>query len=66
MKKFIIVIEETVVEEFEVTAESAEKAMAIAEQKYKSSEFELAPGEVQYKQMRIVNPENEVTEWIEF
>ena len=66
MKKFIVAIEETVIEEFEVTAESAEKAMSIAKKKYKSGELELAPGEVQYKQMSIVNPENEVTEWIEF
>lgn len=66
MKKFIVAIEETVVEEFEVIAESAEEAMSIAEKKYKSGEFELTPGEVQYRQMSIVNSENEVTEWIEF
>lgn len=66
MKKFIIAIEETVTEEFEIIAENAEKAMRIAEKKYKSGEFVLSPGETQFKQMSIINPEDEATEWVEF
>ena len=66
MNNFTIVIEETVVEEFKVIANSAKEAMTIAKNKYKSREFELNPGEVQFKQMRIVNPESKMTEWCEF
>ena len=66
MKKFIIEIEETVVEEFEIMAENTGKAMRIAEEKYKNGEFVLRPGEAQFKQMSIINPEDEATEWVEF
>lgn len=66
MKKYTIAIEETVVKEFEVYAGDSEEAMKIAEKKYKNGEFILNPGEVQFKQMCILKPENEVTEWSEF
>ena len=63
MKKFTVVIEETVVNEFEVIAESEEEALEIASQKYRNCEFVLEPGEVQYVQMRTVYPNK--TEWVE-
>lgn len=66
MKKFIVAIEETVVDEFEVIAEDAEEAMRIAEEKYNDCEFILCPGNLQFKQMSIIKPEDEVTEWVEF
>lgn len=66
MRKYTIVIEETAVKEFEVYAGNSEEAMRIAEKKYKNGEFILDPGEVQFKQMCISKPENEVTEWSEF
>ena len=66
MKKFIIAIEEMVVQEFEVFAENSEEAMNKAIENYKSGKFVLEPGEVQFKQMAILKPENEVTEWCEF
>lgn len=66
MKCFKIAIEETVVSEFEVIAENADKAMEIAEINYRKGKFVLEPGEVQFKQMAIVTPENEVSEWTEF
>ena len=64
MKKFIIAIEETVMQEFEVMAEDGIEAMEIAEQKYRKGEFVLEPGEVQFRQMASVG--DELTEWIEF
>ena len=64
MKKFIIAIEETVVQEFEVTAENSIDALEIAEEKYHKGEFVLAPGEVQFRQMASVG--DEPTEWMEF
>ncbi len=66
MKKYTIAVEETLVKEFKVYASNAEEAMKIAEKKYRNGEFILDPGEVQFKQMCISKPENEVTEWSEF
>lgn len=47
MKKYIITIEETIVQDFEIEAESPEEAFEIAEKKYDAGEFVLEPGEVQ-------------------
>lgn len=65
-QKFIIAIEETVVQKFEIITDTAEKAMEIAEEQYRKGVFTLSPGEVQFKQMAIVKPEKEATEWCEF
>ena len=64
--KYTITIEETVAKDFEIEAESAEEAYEIAEQKYKSGEFVLDPGECQFKQIAITSPSKEATEWREF
>lgn len=64
--KFVIAIEETVSEYFEVEAEDAEEAIVIAEEKYNKGEFVLEPGNLVYKQMAIVKPADEVSEWIPF
>lgn len=64
--KYIITIEEMISEDFEVEAESAEEAMNIAEEKYKKCEFVLEPGNLTFKQMAVISPENETTEWTEF
>lgn len=66
MAKYTVTIEETVSQSFEVEAESAEEAMAIAEQKYNDGEFVLEPGELVSKQMAITSPDSETTEWTEF
>ena len=66
MKTFTIAIEETVVEEFKVIANDVEEALKIAEHKYRNEEFILCPGEVQSRQMAVLNLSNEVTEWVEF
>lgn len=64
--KYIIAIEETVSEYFEVDAETAENAMKIAEEKYHSCEFVLEPGNLICKQMAVMSPDNEATEWVKF
>ncbi len=64
MKKFIIAIEESLVQEFEVSAENCFDALEIAERKYNSGEFVLEPGEPQFRQMASVG--DEPTEWMEF
>lgn len=63
--KYTITIEETVTKDFDIEADSAEEAYETAEQKYKSGEFVLDPGECQFRQMAITNPSKESTEWRE-
>ena len=64
--KYTITIEETVAKDFEVEADGAEEAYEIAEQNYKSGGLVLDPGECQFKQIAIITPSNEATEWREF
>lgn len=64
--KYTITIEETAAKDFEVEANSADKAYEMAEQKYKSGEFVLDPGECQFKQIAVTKPSEETTEWREF
>lgn len=66
MKKFVITIEELISQNFSVEANDAEEAMKIAEEKYKNNEFVLEPGNPVAKQMAIIGPEDEATEWCEF
>ena len=64
--KYTITIEETCAKDFEIEAESANEAYEMAEQKYKTGEFVLDPGECQFRQMAITKPSDEATEWQEF
>ena len=67
-KKFVVDIEEMIVQSFEVEAESMEEAMEIAERKYFNGEFVLGgDADVAARQMRA-STENfeEQTEWTEF
>ena len=66
MKKYRIAIEETCVQEFEVEAEDSALALELAERKYKNGEFVLEPGEPQFRQLAVVSPSDESTEWVEF
>ena len=66
MKKYTIAIEETIVDEFEIEANDFNEAMNIAEEKYREGEFVISPGEVQFKQIAVISPSCERTEWNEF
>lgn len=66
MKNYVIAIEETVVQNFEVEANSQEEALRKVETGYKNGHYVLESGEVQAKKMSIVKPEQNATEWIEF
>lgn len=67
MKKFKIVIEEMVSEEFEIEAETLEEAMEIAEEQYNNGTIVLEPGNLVAKQMMAEDVDTgECTEWTEF
>ena len=65
-KDYIVKIEETVVEEFVVSASSEIEALEIAKEKYHTGEFILTPGEVQFKQVAVVNQKKSDMKWVEF
>lgn len=65
MKTYTIGIEEIVSCVFTVEAEEAESALEIAKEKYRSGEF-VVIGEVQSKNIAVLEPENEQTSWDEF
>ena len=64
--RYKVLIEETVVGEFEVEASSDEEAMDIVIKNYKEGVFVLEPGEITNKQISIIDDDNQSTEWIEF
>lgn len=64
MQTYKIGIEEIVSAEFKVEAENSEQALEIAKEKYRSGEFVLEPGELQSKNISILEPI--CTEWKEF
>lgn len=66
MKKYTIAIEETVVDKFEIEANDFNEAIDIAKEKYSKGELVLSPGEVQFKQIAVISPSCECTEWSKF
>ena len=66
MKNYVIAIEETVVQNFEVKANSQEEALRKVETGYKNCHYVLESGEVQAKKMSVLNSDNESDKWIEF
>ena len=66
MSKYIVAIEETLVNEYEIEANDEKDALEIARKKYKECEIVLSPGEVQLKRMGIISPRNQLMKWIKF
>lgn len=66
MKKYVVAIEETVVQNFEVEANSREEALRKVETGYKNGNYVLESAEVQAKKMSVLNSDNEFDKWIEF
>lgn len=64
MKKYNIVIEETLNQEFEVFAKNKSEAIRIAINKYQNDEFILCPGELTHTQLSIID-HNKETDWID-
>lgn len=53
MKKYVIAIEEVVVQNFEIEADSQEEALNKLETGYKNGIYVLEPGEVQSKRCQL-------------
>ncbi len=66
MKKYRIVIEETISEEFEIEATSEQEAIAKAINEYEEGNFVLSSGNVEYRQMAVIGEDDEIKDWIEF
>jgi len=66
MKKYRIVIEETISEEFEIQATSEEEAISKAINEYHEGNFVLSPGNVEYRQIAVIGEDDEIKDWIEF
>ena len=66
-KLFQVIIEETVSESFDVYADNIDKAIQIAQDKYKNGEFVLAPGSITDRKIFAVDKDiNLKKEWIDF
>ena len=64
---FLVTIEETISEEYIVTAESVENALQVAVEKYQKEEIVISPGNLVGKQIMVHDKENNTyTDWIEF
>ena len=66
MKMYTITIEETISQEFDIMANNAEQARAIAIEIYNLGELVLAPGNLIHKQMKVHSDTDNSDEWIEF
>lgn len=62
--KFKIAIEETIVQKFEVEAETSEEALDIAREKYRNGEFVVDNGECEDTVMAVVEPQFQITDWV--
>ena len=59
-----VTIEETIVQDFEVEANSREEAYEIARKKYRDNEFVLESSECNYQQMSIPDEKSgDLKEW---
>ncbi|MDD7208140.1 MAG: DpnD/PcfM family protein [Faecalibacterium prausnitzii] len=59
-------IEELISQTFDVMAENETDARRIVEEKYKSGEFVLEPGEVTVRHMAVTESGNDTETWMEF
>ena len=66
MKKYVVTIEETTSQNFDIMANNSEQAIAIAIEKYNLGELVLAPGNLIHKQMKLHSDTDNCDEWIEF
>ena len=66
MKKYRLIIEETISETFEIEANSKEEAISGAIQKYNNGNFVVGSDNVEHRQISIMGDNGELTDWIIF
>ena len=66
MRKFHVVIEETISETFEIETISEEDAVSKAIQEYKAGNFIVGSDNLEHKQISVVGKDGELTNWIAF
>lgn len=66
MKKYRVVIEETISEEFEIEATSEKDAVEKAIQEYNAGNFVVSSDNVEQRQISVVDEDGELTDWIAF
>lgn len=66
MRKFHVVIEETISETFEIEATSEEDAVSKAIKEYKAGNFVVGSDNVEHRQISVVDKDGELTNWIAF
>ena len=65
-KTYKVIIEETISDEFTVSAESEAEAVNYAIRQYKDGRLVLSPGNPLDKKIAVVNDDDETAEWISF
>ena len=65
MKKYHVVIEETVSDEFEIEADSEKDAIDKAINEYNEGNFIVGPN-VTFRQIAVLGEDDEINDWIEF
>ena len=66
MPDYRVIVEETISNEFILTANSKEEAMRIAETKYENCEYIVYPECVTSKKMAVLESDYENAEWVKF
>ena len=65
-RKFIVTIEETISQNFDIYANDILEALEIAEKGYNEGELVLAPGNLVCKQISATDGNDHSVEWYEF
>ena len=66
MKRFVIAVEETITQEFEVYADNEQEALYLMKEGYEKGEIVVDGGEVQSHQLAVIKPVGNSPEWIKF
>ncbi len=66
MKRFVIAVEETIAQEFEIYADNEQEALHLLKEGYEKGEIVVDGGEVQSHQFAVIEPIGNSFEWIKF
>ena len=66
MKRFVIAVEETITQEFEICADNEQEALYLMKEGYEKGEIVVDGGEVQSHQLAVIESVGNSPEWIKF